>query len=130
MADDLDDAREGRSCPCGLDAAAVERAASQYVNHRHPMQYDRGVGIVQGSHYRAGFVAGAVWQAEQARAALAAARDGEVADQHVTVVPVPGHLSRQLVLHAGGRVSWRDAPGYDLAAERAVLDEEPEVPRG
>ncbi|WP_163275350.1 hypothetical protein [Cellulomonas iranensis] len=51
-------------------------------------------------------------------------------DQRVTVVPVPGHPSRELVLHAGGRVSWRDAPGCGLAAERAVLEEEPEVRRG
>jgi len=41
----------------------VEEAAREYVNRRYDPVHDRGVGIVQGSHYRAGFVAGAAWQA-------------------------------------------------------------------
>ena len=41
----------------------VEEAASEYVHRRHNPLHDVGVGVVQGSHYRAGFIAGAVWQA-------------------------------------------------------------------
>ena len=35
------------------------------VNRRHPSWHDNGVGIVQGSHYRGGFVDGAEWQASR-----------------------------------------------------------------
>lgn len=45
--------------------SALNDAAREYVYKRHPQHHDQGVGIVQGSHYRAGFIAGAQWQAEQ-----------------------------------------------------------------
>jgi hypothetical protein len=44
-----------------LDAEKVAEAAQAEVNQAHPEWHDVGVGIVQGSHYRAGFVAGAKW---------------------------------------------------------------------
>ena len=39
--------------------------ARAYINQKHPWQHDNGVGIVQGSHYRSGFVDGAEWQASR-----------------------------------------------------------------
>ena len=42
---------------------SVEDEARAEVNRRHPWWHDNGVGIVQGSHYRSGFVDGAEWQA-------------------------------------------------------------------
>lgn len=60
------------------DMEQVRREAQEAVNEKHPWWHDQGVGIAQGSHYRAGFVDGAAWQAERADAAeakLAAIRD-------------------------------------------------------
>ena len=42
-----------------------DNEARDYVNLKHPSWHDNGVGIVQGSHYRSGFVAGAEWQASR-----------------------------------------------------------------
>ena len=42
---------------------SVEDKARAEVNRRHPAWHDNGVGSVQGSHYRSGFVDGAEWQA-------------------------------------------------------------------
>ncbi|WP_087507908.1 hypothetical protein [Cellulomonas iranensis] len=75
------------------------------------------------------------WSRDDALAVLRAlAKPGPVGAEATTrvstVVPVPGLSTRELVLHDDGRVSWRDARGYDVAVERAVLDETPEVPRG
>lgn len=57
------------------DTEAVEKAATEFVNRKHPAWHDNGVGIVQGSHYRSGFVAGAVWQSDQARRSTPATRE-------------------------------------------------------
>lgn len=57
---------------------AVERAAREYVHRQHNPTHDRGVGIAQGAHYRAGFVDGAVWQHQQAPALAAAGAGAEV----------------------------------------------------
>jgi len=43
----------------------VEESARAEVHRRHPEWHDRGVGIVQGSHFREGFVKGALWQASR-----------------------------------------------------------------
>jgi hypothetical protein len=53
----------------------AEDAARKFVHERHPQWHDVGVGIVQGSHYRAGFAAGAKWW-EQNRP-VAVPRHGE-----------------------------------------------------
>ena len=39
--------------------------ARAYINQKHPAWHDNGVGIIQGSHYREGFVDGAEWQASR-----------------------------------------------------------------
>ena len=44
---------------------ATEQEARAEVNRRHPAWHDNGVGIVQGSQYRSGFVDGAEWQASR-----------------------------------------------------------------
>jgi len=44
---------------------SVQEDARAEVNRRHPWHHDNGVGIVQGSHYRAGFVDGAEWAKAQ-----------------------------------------------------------------
>ncbi len=43
-----------------MSADESEKAA-QEAQRRHPEWHDRGVGIVQGSHWRSGFIAGAEW---------------------------------------------------------------------
>lgn len=35
--------------------------AREYISRKRPEWHDNGVGIVQGSHYRSGFVDGAEW---------------------------------------------------------------------
>ena len=42
-----------------------EQEARAEVNRRHPQWHDNGMGIVQGSHYRSGFIAGAEWRASR-----------------------------------------------------------------
>lgn len=44
---------------------AVREAAGNHIHRARPEWHDNGVGIVQGSHYRAGFIDGAEWQASQ-----------------------------------------------------------------
>lgn len=39
----------------------IRDKASEYIHKKRPEWHDNGVGIVQGSHYRSGFAAGAEW---------------------------------------------------------------------
>lgn len=55
--------RRSPVAPSGDVAKRIEEEALAFVNQRHPAWHDRGVGIVQGSHFRSGFVEGAKWAA-------------------------------------------------------------------
>lgn len=65
-----------------IEVTNIEQAARAYVNKRHPAWHDNGVGIVQGSHYRSGFVAGASWLAEYLLSDDNVERAAKVLDVH------------------------------------------------
>ena len=44
---------------------SIKDEARTYIDKKHPWWHDVGVGIVQGSHYRGGFIKGAVWASQR-----------------------------------------------------------------
>lgn len=72
----------------------VTERAREYVNKKHPAWHDNGVGIVQGSHYRSGFVDGAKWQASQP------ATDAQVEAAWAAYLPVVDDQSERAAVRA------------------------------
>jgi hypothetical protein len=53
----------------------IPEEAGKEAQRRHPEWHDQGVGIVQGSHWRSGFIAGAEWARKEALREAAEAAD-------------------------------------------------------
>ena len=47
--------------PTDDEREALRKQAREHIEKKRPSWHDNGVGIVQGSHYRSGFVDGAEW---------------------------------------------------------------------